>query len=773
MLIQRKHALSFIILFMLINFIWNAFFRDFGMIYYSGGVLLQIIAPFIASIWLFSIYRRKNTHNKYFWLFLSFGCLSYLTALIAWTANEFIFISGPLYYPIIPDILWILQNVFYLIGLIVLMYVHKSKMFTLRMFFDMVIVMSVATAFSWKFIISPLLSNSDIISFFPVLLYPILDLGMLFGAFSILIISERLLNKSSTILLIAGLLVQILGDTLFSYEKVIGSYVVGGYSEQLWVISLLLIGLSGVYNKSSTSAESNKKESKNIHLFRHGLTYLSFGLLFTAVIFQYFNNKIDSILFGFFICMVLFIIRQVITLLENDRLVNDLKLLNDELESKVEKRTEQLEETLNSVEYMAYHDMLTELPNRRLLERKISTLIKNQLDGKIAVLLMDLDRFKYINDHYGHPFGDLLLKKVAKRLKANVPEVMISRIGGDEFAFIIDYKSQEDINDLATRVLEEMAEPFTIEGSEIHITPSIGVALYPDHGINFEELLKCADIAMYQVKDKGKNNYLYYHSSMEDQKRIELENALRRAIEKEEFHLHFQPQLLIDTGKVVGAEALIRWEKQDEGFIQPNKFIPLAEETGLISLITLWVVRTACEQINTWKKRGLPLVKIAVNISSLDIEKPDFVHNVTTILNDTEVDPNYLEFEITEGIAMADFENVLKKLSTLKQTGIKISMDDFGTGYSSLRYLSQLPIDRLKIDRSFIHTIPHNEKDMAIVKLIVYMAKSLQLHVLAEGVETETQKDCLQKIGCDEIQGFLFSPAVSAGEFEKILEYHK
>ncbi|MCA1055234.1 EAL domain-containing protein [Rossellomorea aquimaris] len=769
MFIQRKHALSFIIIFMLINFLWNTYFRDLEIVYYFGGVLLQIIAPLIAFLWLFSIYRNTGNHNKYFWLSLSFGCLSYLFALIMWTLNEFIFINGPLYHPLIPDILWIWQNVFYLIGLIVLMYVHKSKLFTLRMFFDMVIVMSVATAFSWKFIISPLLSQSATVSFFPVLLYPILDLGMLFGAFSIFIISQRLLNKSSTILLITGLLIQILADTLFSYEKVIGSYVVGGYSEQLWVISLLLIGLAGVYNKPSNFTESKIKESKKIHLFRHGLTYSSFGLLFTAMIFQYSNNQIDSILFGFFICMVLFILRQVITLLENDRLVNDLKLLNDELESKVQKRTEQLEETLNSVEYMAYHDMLTELPNRRLLERKISTLIMNQQEGKIAVLLMDLDRFKYINDHYGHLFGDLLLKEVSKRLIENAPEVMISRIGGDEFAFIIEYKSNENIKELAINVLDEMAKPFNIEGRVIHISPSIGIALYPEHGSNFEELLKCADIAMYQVKGRGKNNYLYYHPSMGDQKRIELENALRRAIEAEEFSLHFQPQLSIDTGKVIGAEALIRWKKQNEGFIPPNKFIPLAEETGLISLITLWVIRTACEQINKWKSKGLPLVKIAVNISSLDIQKPDFAHNVITIIKETGVDPTYLELEITESIAMDDYENVLEKLSALRKTGIKISMDDFGTGYSSLRYLSQLPIDRLKIDRSFIHAIPASEKDMAIVKLIVYMAKSLQLSVLAEGVETEVQKNFLQQIGCHEFQGFLFSPAVSAEEFESIL----
>ncbi|MFL6560417.1 MAG: putative bifunctional diguanylate cyclase/phosphodiesterase, partial [Bacillus sp. (in: firmicutes)] len=310
---------------------------------------------------------------------------------------------------------------------------------------------------------------------------------------------------------------------------------------------------------------------------------------------------------------------------------------------------------------------------------------------------------------------------------------------------------------------------FTIEDFDLHITPSIGISLFPDHGSDFEALLMKADTAMYKVKEKGKNHYMIYSGSMSMEPMLELESSLRKGLERDEFLLYYQPQISLLTNEIVGVEALLRWDKPGDGMIPPAEFIPLCEENGLIVPLGEKVLLEACKQSVAWRKKGISDLRMAVNISSLQFQDNDFIESVARIIKETGANPNDIELEITESIAMGSIEKTLSKLSFLKQMGFQIAMDDFGTGYSSLHYLSQFPIDRLKIDRSFISSLEKSEKDAAIVRLIVMMAKGLNFQVLAEGVEDESQKAFLDDIKCDEFQGYLFSRPVSVEECEQLI----
>ncbi|WP_217642742.1 EAL domain-containing protein [Bacillus sp. UNCCL13] len=742
----------------------------------AGGFAFQTIAPLISTGLLISAYRKTKKKWKRFWLFLGMGSFSYFIGMMLWSYYE-LFLKVGAETTILPEMFWIGQNLFYLFALLIVMYEAKNRLITFRLFLDILIVMSVAATFYWKFIIDPLLDrNSGLYQLVGELIYPILDLGVLFGVISFLIASNRMFTKKSSLLIVSGLLIQIIADTIFSYLKVKDTYEVGSINEPLWIFSLLLIGLAGNYHEKTIhkSLPSNFNRIIKGKILKHTLPYTSVIFLFTYVVFKFY--EIDTIVFGLFISILLVILRQIITLLENDRLVDSLHGLNEELESKVKNRTEQLEETLTTMEYLAYHDVVTTLPNRRLLEIKLSEALERASNKKsqIAVMLLDLDRFKQINDSLGHSYGDLLLIEIGQRLKSILDEgVIICRIGGDEFSILVEFTEISTVEENAKRIIFELGKPFFIKEAELHITTSIGIAIFPEHGSDFSELLMQADMAMYRVKEQGKNNYEFYHSSMNMQSRVEMENALRKAIQNEEFILYYQPQLSLSTGEIIGAEALIRWNRPDHGMVTPEKFIPIAEESGIITTIGEWVIRKACEQIVLLKRAGFKPLRIAANISSIQFQQIDFVEVVCRIIKETGADPELLELEITESIAVKDIEDTIAKLSALKKTGIQISIDDFGMGYSSLHYLSQFQIDRLKIDRNFILNIDESEKDVAIVKLITMMAKGLNLKVLAEGVEMKSHLNFLKEIECDEFQGFLFSPPVPIEDFMELLSHEK
>ncbi len=427
------------------------------------------------------------------------------------------------------------------------------------------------------------------------------------------------------------------------------------------------------------------------------------------------------------------------------------------------------------IKHMAFHDALTGLPNRRMfhLDLDESLLVAKEKDQKIAVLFLDVDRFKFINDTLNHNTGDLLLHKLAKRLQQYVNNYdsgnKVYRISGDEFTIILPAITYDEVVVFIEGLMRSISHSFTLIDHDVYVTTSIGISLFPDDGNNAETLIKNADIAMYHVKDHGKNSYQFFTKEMNEtyQRKMMIEKELRSALAFDQFYLMYQPQFDAKEQTVIGMEALIRWNNPELGAISPGEFIPLAEETGLIIPIGEWVLKSACNQLKSWENQGFPLFNIAVNISVRQFAQADFVDKVKGILEETKLDPRYLTLEITESIAMYDIETVIIKLKALEQIGVHISMDDFGTGYSSLSYLKQLPIHTLKIDRSFINEInPDNLENGAIVTMILSIAQHLQLDVVAEGVETKEQLDYLMKNNCNKIQGYYFSPPRTIEQIE-------
>jgi len=425
---------------------------------------------------------------------------------------------------------------------------------------------------------------------------------------------------------------------------------------------------------------------------------------------------------------------------------------------------------------LAHYDDLTGLANRNLFTYHLAhALSRAERYGKqLAVLFIDLDRFKIINDTLGHDTGDRVLEIIGHRLAEQMRAAdLVARLGGDEFMVVIEeIESTEVVEEVARKLLLAIEGPVQHHDQEFSLTASIGIAIYPQDGRDQQSLLKHADIAMYRAKEKGKNCFELYSSGMNSTSvdRLSLESRLKRAVtEQNQFVLHYQPKVSVSDGRIVGAEALVRWMSPDRGLVPPAEFIPLAEETGLIGAIGEWVFATACAQAATWARNGLPAVRVAVNLSARQLYSPGFLDTVRRILAESGVWPGSMEMEITESVMMQHVEQVADVLGELQTLGVHVAVDDFGTGYSSLAYLKRLPLDSLKVDRSFIRDVPGDADDESITRAVVALAHSLRLKVVAEGVETEEQLGFLRELGCDEIQGFLFSRAVPAADFEELL----
>jgi diguanylate cyclase (GGDEF)-like protein/PAS domain S-box-containing protein len=429
-----------------------------------------------------------------------------------------------------------------------------------------------------------------------------------------------------------------------------------------------------------------------------------------------------------------------------------------------------------TIRHLAYDDALTGLPNRTLFNDRLTLALAqaHRNREKLAIMLVDLDRFKIINDTLGHAIGDQLLRGVAQRLVSSLREGdTVARLGDDEFALLLPGMDQiEDVAKTAQKIIEIVKSAFYFEGHELYVTPSIGIALYPNDGEDVQTLLKNANTALHRAKEQGRNTYQLYTPAMNATalERLALESRLYRALEREEFVIYYQPQINIHTGRVVGVEALVRWRHPKLGLILPGKFIPLAEETGFIIPLGEWVLLTACAQNKAWQDAGFPPLRMAVNLSISHFKREDLTKMLTQVLEKTGLPPSYLELELTESIGMENVERAITKLRELKALGVKLSIDDFGTGYSSLSYLKRFPIDTLKIDQSFVQHIPTNPSDAAITTAIIAMAHSLNLKVIAEGVETEEQLAFLRPYRCDEMQGFLFSKPLPAEEFIRFFQ---
>lgn len=427
------------------------------------------------------------------------------------------------------------------------------------------------------------------------------------------------------------------------------------------------------------------------------------------------------------------------------------------------------------IRQLALYDALTGLPNRATFYSLIKqSLIIASRDNVIGgIMFIDLDRFKNINDSLGHGAGDELIRRVSARLKTCLRSSdVIARLGGDEFVVsLFDIKAAADAAIVAKKMLATFATPFLIEGHEISISASIGVSVYPDDGIDLDNLIKFSDIAMYRAKGRGRNTFLFYANDMNVRSldKLQMESDLRRALDRRELLLHYQPQANIHTGEMTGAEVLLRWQHPEKGMVSPGEFIPMAEETGLVVGIGQWVLDQAVAQNRVWQKQGFPIVKLAVNVAAQQFHA-ELVNEVSAVLTEHELAHEFLELEITESMVMNNAEQVIEMLKQMQKLGVRMSLDDFGTGYSSLSYLKRFPIQKLKVDQSFVRGIPNDENDVAITRAIIGMGKSLGLKVIAEGVETREQLEFLRAEGCDEIQGYLFSRPIPANEFMRLLE---
>jgi diguanylate cyclase (GGDEF)-like protein/PAS domain S-box-containing protein len=429
----------------------------------------------------------------------------------------------------------------------------------------------------------------------------------------------------------------------------------------------------------------------------------------------------------------------------------------------------------HEIRHLAHHDALTGLPNRRLF-RDIADLELAQArrnGRKFAILFLDLDRFKEINDTLGHYAGDELLKQVARLFRETIrASDTVARIGGDEFNIILaDIVRSEDVSDIAQKIISRFRSPFSISGNELNVTASIGISVYPDDSREIDTLLRYADIAMYDAKETGRNTFRFYNPAINVRsiERIRMSNMLRRSIDMGELVVYYQPQINIQNRRMICAEALVRWQHPEKGFLTPDRFLAQAEETGFITEIDEWTLKTVCAEVTSWIASGLPPVCVTVNLSARQFAKPDLVDRIASILKETGMEPDCLDLEVTETTAMNNVDRTAFQLRQLREMGVHVSIDDFGTGYSSLNYLKKLPIERLKIDKSFIRDIAHDPDDRAIISAVTSMARKMGIRTVAEGVETEAQLAFLRSTECDEAQGFLFSRPVASRVFRELI----
>jgi len=619
-----------------------------------------------------------------------------------------------------------------------------------RYVFNILILMTIVSSISVHYLINPVLeiSNSSISISTLTLIYPITNLSILFFTITLYYLSQFSHDRKVVSIVICGFFIQVFADSSFIYLKIIGKYQLGGIVDPLWLAAIMVIGLGGLvkqgtYNKLSKETNDRLKQEEILWPYT--------GVIFFAfIVLDSYQWNFNALSIGACIVSIIIIVRQLLIMKQNEKIADEYK-------------------------YLAYHDPLTGLKNRIRFKKDLKQMLikthkKNQ---KFALILIDLDRFKYVNDTLGHSIGDCLLKKVSNRLKTSIGiNASLYRLGGDEYIIILQDATGEYIQSTAESILDEFTSTFLVRKYEIDVTPSIGISVYPENGRDEDALFKSADMAMYLAKGYGKNNYQYYNTELHEfiNRKVTIENELKNAIEKEQLQLFYQPKVDLYTRKVIGMEALIRWEHPDLGFISPAEFIPLAEETGEIVPIGDWVLKTACKQNKIWQENGIDCLCVSINVSVRQFNHSDFLNTVRNTLDDTGLSAEYLELEITESI----IQNVTESkeiLNGLRDMGVKVSIDDFGTGYSSLYVLRELPIDVLKIDKSFIDDLS-NSKNLSMIKTIIELGLNLNLHVLAEGVENEYQANLLVDHNCSSGQGYLFSKPVSVEGFEELLMSH-
>ncbi|MFP7474229.1 DUF4084 domain-containing protein [Niallia taxi] len=882
-MIEKKnlfYGLIVIIIYLCFYYFWIIHWESNTELLNLGGDFLSVCGSLLACIWGLKSFKVNVGAKKTYWLLLVIGMICYLIAEGIWFVYENL-LKLEVSFPGSPDIFYILQMIFFLLAFIYKMLKDRNKHLFTKFLFDVAIVLTVASTFSWHFIITPMLSPG--VSTFSLLIsiaYPIGDLALYFGCLSIFLGRQKYFTSREIVLIMLGLSVQIVADSIYLYVISINNYTSGSLIDPLFIMGLLLVGLSGIVGKEKKRETNTNKfqivYGQNYNLIRLFIPYINILVLLIFIILK--ENASNTYITGLAISIFLVIIRQVLEILENQGLLDkysrkaeeleiseqrykslfeyhpsavfeiDLKgkfegvnaagskllgykkrdllrktsknfiikehqTITDEYLKKVkEGKPQSYEVTIQNragisyfvnitnipimvrnkivgffgifrditenkknvekIRHLAYHDSLTGLPNRSFFE-EILTKTLNETEEKqemFALMYMDLDRFKVINDTLGHEVGDQLLVSVSKRLKELLGDNnTIARQGGDEFTMLVKgISSRTDAEIYAQSIINAFKKPLIVNEHEIISTPSIGIAIYPLDDKNPNCLMKKSDVAMYYVKKNGKGDYkLFNENKIEFSKKLILEKDINDNNLLNQLFLEFQPQVEAKEGKITGVEALLRWKHPQMGIIYPGEFIPIAEETGVILQMGEWVIKEVCKQVNLWKDVGYQ-VKVGVNLSPRQLQQENIAEKIREILNETKVDPKYIDLEITEAATMSNIDNIITKLNSLKELGVKISIDDFGTGYSSLSYLAKFPIDTLKIAKEFINLTEYDVMTREIIISIIELAKKLNLNVIAEGVEKKDQAEFLKGTNCNEIQGFLFGKPTSPQEIEKL-----
>lgn len=767
---KDKRVLTYIAMasYILSYYTFIIFFKDKTDYFYSVQFIFKTLPLLITFVVLLRLNLKDN--SKSFFLFaLLLGVLPEFASRIIELYYKRILNNEFINYSLV-DILLIISLFVLLNAIIYKFHKKENRRSTLGLTIDLLTIMSIAFAFTWTYIISPhinIAGNMDLYVMALYVVYPILNLGTLFASIMLYkCMDKNDPEKRSILMLSVALFFIYIANLGYAYLNSKGQYMEGSITDPLWIIYDFLLLIAATEYQRSKKIQWKKtvftnKESVELSSVFQGISTI---LLFIFIV----HKPSIAVWICFGTSIVLMSISRFLTDIEKKELIAELEDLNSCLEGRVEERTKEIYEA-------AFYDHLTGLANRRLFEDMVEKIIRDckRDHTELFIILLDIDRFKIVNDTYGHSFGDLLIKEFANFLKDSVGDnCIISRQGGDEFAIAIN--GNEGINDarrLAEKILIKLISPIVLEQQNVYTTCSMGIASYPLNGKIYEDIIRCADLAMYHSKSLGRNTYSFYdeHMFKLNSNRMTFERELHKSIEKNEFILYYQPQVDIEQNKVVGVEALIRWNHPTQGIISPFQFISIAEETGLIGPIGKWVLETACKQTKIWHDKGFESLKVGVNISAYQFQQENFVELVKEIIDDTGIDPRCLDLEITESIAMKNEVAVITKLKKLKKLGVVVSMDDFGTGYSSLSYLNRFPIDTLKIPREFVIDIKPYDDNKNIIEAIIAIAQKLELNIIAEGVETEAQLNFLKKRNCKQIQGYIFSKPLPADEVEQFL----
>lgn len=721
-------------------------------------LLLQLPVSALSTVLLFQASFRTNGSKRRFWLSLSAGSLCYFAAETIWVTYAVILHKDPPI-PGVADYIWNLQALLFLVGLCILVFSKSGLLIGLRFGFDTLLLMLMFGLFSWEFILQPnyevIMSSGNWGSMVSALIYPVTDFAITCTLVILLTNNKALLPLKSQLFIMAGFLLFVVADTGYFLLVASEAYGVGDWVDPVYSAGLFMFGFAGLYFEDTNSLPGEDRFRQKAGVWSNSYLFPNLCSLMLAALLIHHIRQMDLAIIGSFAAFLLILLRQGMVTYENRTL------------------TATMASVWRETDFMANHDSLSKLPNRRYFEKRLNEEIarRNRLDGsdgeRFAVLFLDLNRFKFINDSLGHSVGDSLIRSVAGRLMELSDERhFIARLGGDEYTVLITgVESFQEIPDFMERIHKAFAPPFQLGTHTVTVTTSIGASVCPEHGVTASDLMKNADAAMYKAKTFGSGKGYIFTADLERQYQLKaaMERDLHLALEREEFLVHYQPQVRAKDGKVIGVEALVRWRSAGSN-VSPGDFIPLAEETGLIVDIGEWVLRTSCRQAADWLKEERSPFSLSVNVSPRQLEQAGFVNSVKSILKETGFPSYLLILEITESFAIQDNAETVERLLAIKQMGVQIFMDDFGTGYSSLNHLQRFRVDGLKIAQSFISRITDIREQGVIVKAILAMADSLQLTVVAEGVETEEQYRFLKEMGCDVIQGYYFFKPMPAPE---------